>query len=747
MYNFPDQDIPKSKKTKDWHKQHVQNAVSFIQSNEYGRSNEAITRLFNSYNGILTQKETEIIKLTLTDQYGTNLGVPYMVYPLIKTKIDQIAGIYAERPVKKRAYAIDKESVAKKLEYKLDLIEEELFREKNEEFKQYTGIELDTNNPQIKLPNDIEEFMAKDYKMMEEEIANDVITNFLEVEKNKRLILSMLKSVLISEQVHAKIYVDNGVIKWRMVHPNNAIFDLDPKSDVNENQNFFIEYVPMSENEILNTFTLDKETKALVKSYFKNDYFTNATRGGIDINGWFSTDNKTKRVNVVELDWKSQKNVRFIEDENKHTGEPIVKKLDDDYEYKKREKERLRTLEVFEHRFCIMLGPDIVLDYGEREYRNSRKSNPRDILLDSVTLKLNNTLGETGIQSIAALLLKLQDFASELLFTLRLTAKKNKGKIMLYDVAQTPREYFKNGDPQTALNRVLHHAVKDSMVLINSKDKSQRQTFNQFTAIDLGTKEMLQDIINALATIEMLADKWIGLSPEAQGNVGQYQTASGSDKAVKGSLIRLENIFMPFDNFIQSLLDKVIIKAKQTYKDNDVTQFIFGDLKSKVIAFSEKFFLADYGMYFGYPNVDQQKKEIINRAAEMLLSNAQSDELILSAIRILNEDTSSEAEAILVKAIESKSKLQEQLQQSQMQAMQQQQQAMAEEKDKDRQVSRDGHLKDVIVANIYAENKTNVEKIKQGNENNRTLADIEKEFLAAKYNYKQSEKNQKTKSE
>lgn len=736
MYQFPEQDIPKTKKNEEWHKNHILNVISYIGSNDYLRDTESFTDLFNAYLGVLTPKQTEIIKKTLLQPFGENLGVPYMIYPLIKMKIDQIVGIYLERPIKKRAYAIDKESVSKKLEHKLDLITEEIFRPLNEEFKNATGIELDTENPQIELPEDIQEFMEKDYKMVEEEIANDIIDKFLDVEKQKRLISTLLQSVLISEEVHAKIYNDNGIIKWRFVHPNNVITDLDTKANVNENPNYFIEYIAMSENEILNTFSLDSATKNKIKSYFIQDYLgLNKNASGIDINGWFTSNSDENKVYVIEMDWKSRKTVKYIQDENKHTGEPIVKKLDDDYQEKGRDKERLRKLEIFEHRFCIMLGPDIVLDYGERDYRNSRKSNPRDIILDTVSLKLNNTLGTSGNQSIAALLLKLQDFASELLFTLRLTAKKNKGRVMVYDVAQTPREYFKNGDNNTAISRVLHHAVKDSMIFINSKDKSQRQSYNQFSSIDLSTKEALQDIINALSTIESLADKWIGLSPEAQGNVGQYQTASGTEKSIKGSLMRLENIFMPFDDLIQSLLDKVLIKSKQVYKDSEVEQFIFGDLKSKLIHFSEKFFLADYGMYFGYPTLDQHKKSILNRAAEMLLSNAQTEDMILSAIRIMNEDTASEAEAMIQKAIKAKNKLQEQMQQSQSQAMQEKEKAQIAEKDKDREVSREGHLKDIMVADIYAKNKAQVEQIKQGSENNRTLAQIEKEFLQAKSNY------------
>lgn len=740
MYSFPEQDIPASKKDETWHKEHAMNAVSFLNAQTYADSNEAFTNLYDAYLGVLSEKQAKIIQKTLLEPYGANLGVPYMVYPLVKDKIDQIVGIYMERPIKNRPYTIDKESVARKLEYKLDLIEEEIFRELNTQFKEMTGIELDTNNPQIKLPNDIEEFMVKDYKSVEEDIANDITIQFLEVEKNKRLISDFLKHLLISEECHGKVFIDNGIIKWRAIHPKNKITDLDPNTNVNDNPNYFVEYRAMNENEILNTFQLTSDQKQKVKDYFKSDFLEqrSATGNEIDFNGWYVRDNKTNRVIVVEVDWKSRKTVKYIEDTNKHTGEPIVKKLPEDYKDKERDADRLRKLIIFEHRYCIMLGPDLVLEFGEREYRNSRKSNMRDIMLDTVSLKLNNTLGASGIQSVAAILLKLQDFASELLFTLRLTAKKNKGRIMVYDVAQTPREYLKNGDFNSGIHRMLHHATKDSMVFINSKDKASRYSFNQFTSVDLSNKEALQDIINALQIIESLADKWIGLSPEAQGDVGQYQTASGSDKAVKGSLIRLENIFMPFDNFLQSLLDKVLIKAKQNYKEGEITQFIFGDLKSKIIHFSEKFFLADFGMYFGYPNKDQYKKQIIDKAAETLLANAQAEEMILAAVRILAEDTASEAEAILVKAIDSKNKLLAQSQEQQSQMIQQQQKAQMEEKEKDRDVSREAHLKDVIVADIYADNKKEIEKIKQGSENDRTLAQIEKEFLQMTTNKEKS---------
>src|SRR5690606_7978140 len=147
------------------------------------------------------------------------------------------------------------------------------------------------------------------------------------------------------------------------------------------------------------------------------------------------------------------------------------------------------------------------------------------------------------------------------------------------DAAQTPKAFTKGGY-EAGLNKVAHHMKKDKIVYINSREKGAgKSSFNQFTSLDLSGKGNIQDMFNGLAVIEDLASKFVGIAPEREGQVNQYQTATGTDKAIKGSFARTEVIFTPFDEFVQVLLEKVLLRAREDYEENEVLQYIIGDGK------------------------------------------------------------------------------------------------------------------------------------------------------------------------
>jgi predicted nucleic acid-binding Zn-ribbon protein len=425
--------------------------------------------------------------------------------------------------------------------------------------------------------------------------------------------------------------------------------------------------------------------------------------------------------------WISQKKISVKVSINSKTGKEIYKKIPDGY--KRRKNDDVQSIWVQEKRHCLMCGPDLVLEWGVDNQRASRIDNPKKDSIFVVGIRRNNNLSSLQMRSAAYKLLQLQDFASECLFELRLAMRRNNGRVLVYDAAQVPKQFLKTGGYQNAINRVMHHAKKDQFLIINSADKQSRYNFNQFTSLDLSTKGLMQDIFSMLGLIEELAGKFLGLSPQREGNIDQYESATGTERAVSQSTARTEIYVKPFESFIKYVLDKVLIKGKYTYEENETAQYIFGDLKTMFFKIYPEYFQEDVGAYIADNFAEQKKKSVIDSAAQQALSNAATPDLILSLIETLNADTAGESEAIFKRAVKAMNKLKEQESQAIAAAQESAQKATADLKAEEISLKREEFQNNIDVAMIKSDGDAlkNLNSI-SSNEKIK-VADIEKDLL------------------
>lgn len=708
FYIFPDQTVSEKKKTKKWHIGHVTNYLQYRSSSGYASRKETMAKLYRAFLCLSTQKEEELTK-PITSPHGTDLGVPYQIYNLIEQKIEQLVGDYMKRPVTKKAYLQNKEAQSRKLDAKINTLSEQFFREMAEDIKEKHGIELSGENPEIEVPEDVEEFFSKNYKDPAEETADDVVEKFLEVDKQRQIIRETLTDFLICDECHFRMINDNGTPKWRKVSPLDKDCDSNPHKVVNDNHEYFTELHYKTENDILNDYELTADEKKAIKSYFAilNSYRSGKLKveaaKGYDIinqNGWYTEEDNIFRVAVVEMIWKSRKTIRGkVTEENQDDWKIIGEKT----RLKKNEIEKNFSFELPRH--VMMAGPEVCLSWGVDDSRNFKISDKKRCFLNVVSLRRQNTIGVDNIRSVAAKLYKMQEWASEQLFEIRLAFRRNQGKVMVYDTAQTPKQYLSEQGKVNALGRMMHHAKKDGFIFINSKDKNNRYAFNQFTSVDFTTRNLLTDLINGLALIEDLADKMIGLNEGRKGESGQHTTTGNVEAQRQASFSRTEIYYKPFDDFIQASLERMLDFSKNIYKENEFIQYAFGDLRTKFIRIAPEFMNSDIGLYLNDGSKDAAKKQVIDRAAELSLGNAQTEDMILSLIDVLNEDTAVESRAVLQRSVDAMKKMREMREEQEMELRNKEIDSRNAQAAEDDQLTREGHEKDKYVAHVYADQK------------------------------------------
>lgn len=727
-----DQTIPENQKDEKWHILHALNYATYSVSGHYNDQRSEMLKLYRGYNAELSDDEKKLVK-AITCPHGTYLGVEYIVYPLIQTKIEQVVGEFLTRPLRRKAYVVDKKSKNQKFEEKLKMMSEEFARGIAEKVGSEMGFQTETENPDMELPEDIENH---DFKTLAEIVADGLITLFLDVRKEKQKFKDLFTQYCVTDRAHAVLDKKHGYTTARPVHPLDCDYDIDPYKVVQDNHDYFFENYYLTENEVYNTFPgLTKKQKEEVKKFFESianmdstTFESQSLESSQKYNGWFQTSNKINRMRLVSAMWKSRKQVKIKISEDKYKT-THYKKLKPDYEEK--DSEKVESIDGEMPRHVIMLGPDICLSWGLMEKRYSYIDDPYSCVLPVVSIVRDNTIGTSLIKSVASKLYQLQSMASEILFEIRLALKSaGDSRVLVYDASQTPKEFTKGGY-ESGLNRVMHHIKKDKLLIINSKQKGSNASFNQFTSLDLSQKGAVQDLFNGLAIIEDLASKFVGISPEREGQIHQNQTATGTDKAIRGSFARTEIIYTPFDEFIQALLEKVILKAKQDYEKGEVIHYVLGEFKTKFLKVFDEFFASDIGMYLSDARKDKEAAERIDRAAEMSLSNASTPEVIMGLIEVFEGESAVEKKAVFQKMIDSMEKLRQEQAKAQQEAAEAEMAKEKEFKAEDSQLKREGYKKDENVANIYVKGKglgdslksTSAERIAAA----KILADKEKE--------------------
>lgn len=734
-YILTNQKISESKKDKEWHKDHIRNFVNFDSGRTLSERKEMQFKCWRAYSCQQSDDHNKITE-TITKPYTFSLGMEWVDYPLVESKLEQMVGEFMTRGVKRKTYVINKKAQTAKLNEMFDMIAEDILRGVNEEIGPALGFTPETASPEKELPPNVEEFFEQGYKTVSEQVSDTILNQVLISKKNIDKVKDLYLDFLLYDECIGYIEEKDGSPSIRKLNIFETELDFNPDSEVQDNPQYLIFNKVLSYNEIINTYELTEDELQTLQSYMNINQNSSLyqgedslTSGGMDTNysNWISGDKNNLRIRCVEMIWISQKKVSVKVSLNKKTGKKIYKNIPDDY--KKRKNDEVESIWVQQKRHCLMCGPDLVLEWGVDNERASRIDNPKQDSIFVTAIRRNNNLSKMQMRSAAYKLLQLQDFASECLFELRLAMRRNNGRVLLYDAAQVPKQFMKSGGYQNAINRVMHHAKKDQFLIINSADKTSRNTFNQFTSLDLSTKGLMQDLFNMLALIEELAGKFLGLSPQREGNIDQYESATGTERAVSQSTARTEVYVKPFESFLKYLLDKVLMKGKHTYEEGEVAQYIFGDLKTKFFKVYPEFFQEDVGVYIADNFAEQKKKSVIDSAATQALSNAATPDLILSLIETLNADTAGESEAIFKRAVKAMNALKEQEAQAQAEAQKSSQEAAAAIEEQKATLKREEFQNNIDVAKINNDGLTVRELNKLNSAEKVKLADIEKELL------------------
>ena len=428
---------------------------------------------------------------------------------------------------------------------------------------------------------------------------------------------------------------------------------------------------------------------------------------------WVSWENdKSIRVRVVTVEWKSIRALKFKISENKYDPDrPFRKFVPDDYRPRKNEKIEKRNIDdIWEG---TKIGGKILVRCRRRPNQVRSVDDPGSTPLSYVGCIRNNTTGRSI--SMVDLLKNIQIMYNIVMYHIELALARSGGKAVVYDVAQLPTNLGMD------MQSVMYHLKSDGIIPINSKEEgNQTQTFNQFQQIDFTLSNSVQQLINLKLMLEETAGQVSGVSRQREGAVGQYEYVGNVQRSVVQSATVTETWFYSHNMIKKQVLERLCNTMKISWSQGKKAGYILGDGAYKFLNALPDIAFQDYGVYVGDSGKDDAMRQAVMQLSQAALQNGSVG--LLDVIKVLKADSMSEAEAVLERGLDEMRKQQEMQQEQQIQMMQAEQEAKMAEKQTEAELKQLDNEAQINIAEMN--NQTKLQIAEMQSDDKRAIADM-----------------------
>lgn len=125
--------------------------------------------------------------------------------------------------------------------------------------------------------------------------------------------------------------------------------------------------------------------------------------------------------------------------------------------------------------------------------------------------------------------------------------------------------------------------LKQGIGFIESMKKSGRPAmFNQFSTFDMTIGPGVTILTSVLERLEYLAGRLIGVPPQRLGEVAKSDQVGTHRSAIAQSTLTTEMLFHKHRKLVNRVMNRVILVAREAWKDGKRGQFVSGDLGQEV---------------------------------------------------------------------------------------------------------------------------------------------------------------------
>lgn len=684
--NFPPQNIPESKKNKEWKEQCVKWAENAsIAFSDLIRKNVKDQKInYDLVNGILDIKDME----DLINPYSlesTYIPDNIQHYPIINSKLNVLRGEEIRRPFDYQVIVTNPTAISKIEEDKINAVQQSLLAvlqqesQSEEEFQQQA------------------QELAKKYSSWQDlrEIRGNFLLNHYAKELDFPLLFNQgfMDAMIIGEEIY-RCDIVNGEPTLERLNPLRVrAFKAGNSSNLEDSDIIVIEdYWPLSKiydhyyddlkpgdlkklensvysdnsdseniNNILSEYFLELEDET-IESAINGDVIRPYDRGG--------------NIRVLQVYWKSRRRLKKVTSIDPDTGEMVTNLMPEDYVIDKDLGETEKVISINEAWEGTLLGKDVFVNIRPRKIQYNRLSNPSKChfgIIGSVY-----SINENSPYSMVDMM-KQYNYQYNLVHDkLNKLVQDNLGKVIQLDFAKMPDDW--------QVDKWLYYLKTSHIAVVDSFNEGNRGASlgklsgalnnNMAGSIDMDLSNAIASHIQLLESIKAEMGEVAGISRQREGQIYNRETVGGVERSNLQSSTITEWLFATHDNLKKRVLECFLETAKIALKGTTTKfQHILPDQSLQLMMIpGDEFAECDYGLVVDSSSATNNLNMKIDQLAQAALQNQ-----ALSFSSILKLYSSASVAEKINMITQNEIEMQQATQQRQEQEMQMQQQMQQKE--------------------------------------------------------------------
>lgn len=710
---LPKQNIPESKKGKQWAEDCVKAIVMMSKSQSQQILKDRIC--YNMYAGVQNEKDFEYLTKAGKHQYPAKIRF----IPILRTKIDRLVSEESSRPFKYRVFTIDMNSVKTKQDEKYRQIVDEVYQRyidtqdeilelmnqmdmmaqqaQEEAQKQGQAAQESGAPPDAKTQMKLAETLGKierlkkrmnpksiiaeeDIQKIEEKFKYNYRTALEEkVEKGLRYMIEKyglqdlfnqgFKDALITDREiyfveHRTIDEDPYI---RRVNPMSFYHSIDDEVDYIGECGWTMEFQNLTANQIIDEFkgdlTADQVEEIMeggnnpwtgqgnTSNSISTDY--EQMSSGDDCGPGAPVMGAENNIPVYRCRWSSIRELKFKKSKSKnHDGVVFTKLISDDDKLKKEDEVEIRYVnDIWEG---VLIGSNI--------FTRCRKCPVQLRGIDKIG-KVEN--GYTGFAynyrdkrpySLIWAARDIQSLYNIIYYHKELWIALSGVKGFFMDYSQMPQ-----GMSPTEWQ---YYRKMGTAWIQTVRDGEAASSFNQFKAYDDTISDSIKNLTEMLSYLDDMAGQITGVTRQRMGQTERGDLVRNTEMSIQNSSMVTEFLFYRHELLKKRALNRLINMTRLAWREGKRGQYVMNDLGQSILNIMPgEIEQAEYEVFMSNSGRENEKiQEVRQLAAQSFANQALS---LGQIIKLYDMDNLREMQA----AVDHISKLQEKAQSENMQAM------------------------------------------------------------------------------
>lgn len=725
IINFPPQNIPESKKNKQWKENCVKWAktASLYNSSMIRKNIEEQKINYDLINGNLNLSD---MRDMLNPYSQEDVYIPDNIkhYPIINSKLNVLRGEEIRRPFDFQVIVTNPNAISKIEEDKVQAIQQSLLALLEQESQSQEEFEQKAQE------------LAKKFSSWQDmrEIRGNYLLNHYSKELDFPLLFNkgFMDALIVGEEIY-KCDIVNGEPTLEKLNPLKIRAFKAGSSDRLEDSDIIVIEDYWSISKIYDTFYEDLSSED-IKKIEDPKYFGNTESNNLNTllaSMWSQAKDDTfesimnidgtsiapydfsGNIRVLQVYWKSRRRIKKVTSIDPDTGETIEALMPEEYKIDKDLGQTEKIIYINEAWEGTLIGEDIYVNIRPRKIQYSRLTNPSKChfgIIGSVY-----SINENTPYSMVDMM-KPYNYQYNLVHDkLNKLIMDNMGKVIQMDFAKIP-----DGDGWDVKKWIYYLKTSHIAVIDSFKEGNKGAAMGKLAGslnnntsgvIDMDLSNSIASHIQLLESIRSEMGEVAGISRQREGQIYNRETVGGVERSNLQSSSITEWIFSIHDNLKKRVLECFLETAKIALKSNSIKfQNILPDNSIQLTMIEgEEFAECDYGLVVDSSAATNSLNMKVEQLAQAAL---QTQALSFSAILKLYSSSSISEKIKMIEQNElERQQLAQQQQEQQLKVQQEMQQRELEHRQLEMQLKdtinqRDNETK-LKVAVLQAENNHN----------------------------------------